>query len=670
MCAYKLTQRYSKLKESKRKLDKKLLELSLLNETCQIFSSSFNQRNIASFIFTLVRKKINFCAFTLLLVEEDKQNLILASDRKIPHEFKEEVRMRMVDRYSEQTKAALDPNRISMTEEIIAGQKKIKDPLDLPIKTLYTRPLMILDKPLGMMGLVFSCKKCALTSDDERFFNILSTQVALFVESDRIKQAVTNERNRLDSVLQNMMGAVLVVDEKDNIILVNPVAEIFLGVKKEDTLGKNIEAIPQDDIKTLFNAVRCQGSEFLTKDFQITNPKSGIIRFVKANLACVRDYSGEPRGAVLVLYDLAKEKEVERMKSEFISTTWHELRTPLASIKEAVSLISDETTGPVNENQYKFLDIAKRNIDRLSSLVNSLLDLSKIESGRIELERMHIDVNKIAEEAIASLELSAKEKKILLKKQLEKGLPQIWADRSRISQVFTNLISNAMKFSGSGGTITLSTSYYGTDKIFLQISVQDTGIGIDKKDFDKLFLRFQQLDSSVTRKAGGAGLGLAISKQIVELHGGKIWVESELGKGSKFSFILPVILEDVWPGKNKILIIDDEADLCATLKARLEASGFNVLTALSGQEGLSKAKEHMPDLVILDLMMPVMDGFEVCRRLKKDKQTSLIPVVVLTVLEQDEAAKKAITMGAEGYLVKPFEQETLLFTIRQFLKRG
>ncbi|MFH0772274.1 MAG: response regulator, partial [Candidatus Omnitrophota bacterium] len=226
---------------------------------------------------------------------------------------------------------------------------------------------------------------------------------------------------------------------------------------------------------------------------------------------------------------------------------------------------------------------------------------------------------------------------------------------------------NALKFTEAQKSVTVSTSFYGTDKNFIQISVRDEGVGIEKKDFDKLFKKFQQLDSSMTRKVAGTGLGLAICKQIVELHGGKIWVESELGKGSKFSFILPVAYEEAKMGK-KILVIDDEADLCATIKAQLEASGFNILAALSGQEGLDKVKDYKPDLVILDLMMPLMDGFEVCSRLKKDPQTSSIPIVVLTALEHDDAAKKALSAGAEGYLVKPFEQDALLFTIREFLK--
>lgn len=667
--SYKLTRRYSALlEEANKKFDDKLLELSLLNETSKTFSSAFDRRNIAGFIFSLLRKKIDFSVYALFLSEGQNYTLVLISNSSIPPELKEEISLRLADRYAKYIKEPVDAERVSIIEKIVQGPGKTEELREPAIKNLCTAALAVLEKPLGIMGMVF-CKEYELTFDEERFFDILTGQVALFIENDRIKQAITHERNQLESILKSMTGALLVIDEEGQVILANPVTEIFLGVKQEEILGRDLnEVILQDEIKELFHIIRAQRSEFFSKEIQLTNPKDGITRVVKANLAKVRDHLGEIVGTVLILNDITKEKEVDRMKTEFISTTSHELRTPLASIKEAVSLVADETAGAVNAHQRKFLDIATRNINRLSELINSLLDLSKIESGKIELERSKVEINALAQEVIEDFISIAKEKKIALKMSLAEGLPQIQVDHSKINQVLTNLVSNAFKFTETG-TITVSVSFYGADKNFIEVSVEDTGTGIEKKDFEKLFQKFQQLDSSLTRRVGGAGLGLAISKQIVELHGGKIWAESQgLRKGSKFSFILPVIYEEAKMEKKNILVIDDEPDLCTTVKARLEANNFNVLTALSGQEGLDKVKEYKPDLVILDLMMPVMDGFEVCQRLKKDALTSSIPVVVLTALEQEEAAKRALSLGAEGYLVKPFEQESLLFTIREFLK--
>lgn len=666
--AYKLTKRYSELiEESNKKLDEKILELSILNETSRIFSVAFDKRNVSTFVFTLLKKKIKFDVYALLLAWDGHQDLILVSGGEMAPEVKEEIKLRMIDRYSTETQTPMASDKIEILSQVVKGAAKGAEQAGLCIKNFHTVPLKTLDKSLGMMGMAF-CNDYSLTADDERFFHILTGQLALFIENDRIRQTITNERNRLEAILNSMIGATLVVDTEGNIVLANPTAEILLGVKNEDILGKSVNsAILQDEIRLLFNTFMSQQSEYLIKETSIANPKDGITRFIKANLARVHDYMGKITGSVLMFYDITKEKEVDRLKTEFISITSHELRTPLATIKNAVTLIARGATGDLSDNQRKFLDIAKRNIDRLSALINDLLDLSKIESGRLELVKSEININAIVEEVVNAFSTLAIDKKVGLQSGIDRDLGKITADHDKIFQVINNLVSNALKFTEPGGAVTVSTSIYGTDKNYVQVSVRDTGIGIDKKDFDKLFKRFQQLDSVLTRKVTGTGLGLAISKQIIELHGGKIWVDSEPGKGSIFSFILPVVhLEEKM--EKKILIIDDEQDLCETVKAQLESNNFKVATAKDGPEGLDKVKEYKPDLIILDLMMPGMDGFEVCRRLKKDTKTASIPVIVLTALDQEDAAKKALSMGAEGYMVKPFEQDALLFTIREFLK--
>lgn len=664
--AYKLTRRYSELiEDSNRKLDDKILELSLLNQVSKTFSSAFDRGNISTFIFSLLKKKLDFSCYFLLLEDSGRLNLFLSSDVKILPEIKEEIKFRVLERYSKYTKAKLAVENVLVTENTVKSEDKVLEDIEPVIKTLYTVVLTALDRPWGMMGISF-CKNYSLSSDDERFIDIIASQVGLFLESDIVKQDITNERNRLEAILNSMTGAVLVIGEDRCISVINPVTEILLEVVKEEVLGKNLDyVLPHKEVKLLYDSFKRQKSEFLTKEIGIDNLKDGIKRIVRASVAKVYDYLRNVVGTIIILDDITKEKEVDRMKTEFISITSHELRTPLATIKNSISLIFSQATGPINDNQKKFLDIAKRNIDRLAALINNLLDLSKIETGKMELDRDKSDINKIAREVIETFEPLAKEKMISLELELHEGLPQIEIDKQKITQVVNNLISNALKFTEAQKSVKILTSFYGEDKNFIQLTVQDQGLGIDKNDFSKLFQKFQQIDSSMTRKVAGTGLGLAICKQIIELHGGKIWVESELGKGSKFIFILPVVYEEENMGK-KILVIDDEADLCTTIKAQLEASGFNVLAAFSGQEGIDKAKEYKPDLVILDLMMPGMDGFEACRKLKKDFPST--PVIVLTALEQDDSAKRALSAGAEGYLVKPFEEDSLLFTIREFLK--
>lgn len=667
--AHKLTQQYSKfIEETNQKLDEKILELSLLNETSVTFSAAFDERNISSLIYSVLKRKIPFSVYALLLVENGRWELVLTAHQEIPEELKEEIRFRIVERYAQTVGKPMDPEKVPFLEKVRPSPTPDKEPVEGPLKAFHTAPLIVQDRTLGMMGMAF-CRDLKLSSEDERFFNILTSQVALFVENDRIRQTITTERNRLEAILKSMANAVLAFDRFGNLVLVNPVAEIFLGIAGEEVFGKPLrEALPQESLKSLWEALAGEKGEFLAKETRITNFREGTTRTVKANLTRVRDHLNNIIGTVLVMEDITKEKEIDRMKTEFVSTTSHEIRTPLASIKESVALVFDGSTGGINETQRKFLGIAQRNIARLTSLINNVLDLSKIESGKMTLERTEVDLNKIAQDVKGTFEIEAGKKRIGLQVKLEEGLPLLQADPDRITQVLTNLVSNAVKFTPEGGQVTMATSYYGSDRKFLQASVRDTGIGIDKKDFERLFKKFGQLDASMMRRVGGTGLGLAISQEIVELHGGRIWVESDRGKGSTFSFILPVESKEGAMGKKKILVIDDEPDLCATVKKRLEASDFSVLTVLSGQEGLEEAKDYRPDLIVLDLMMPAMDGFEVCKQLKKDTETSSIPVVVLTALEQEDAAKRALSMGAQGYLVKPFEPESLLFTIKEFLK--
>jgi signal transduction histidine kinase len=241
--------------------------------------------------------------------------------------------------------------------------------------------------------------------------------------------------------------------------------------------------------------------------------------------------------------DITERKEAERLKDEILSIASHELRTPLAAIKQAIHLVYSETAGPASDAQKRFLDIGRRNVDRLAHLIDELLNLSKMEAQKLKLEKRLGDINQLVSDAVSAYRSLAEEKKLTLEEKLDPQLPEIYFDSAHLYQVLANLLSNALKFSEEEGRILVSTSFYGLGKDYLQVSIEDTGVGIAKEDFEKLFKKFQQLDMAITRKIGGTGLGLAICKQIVDLHGGRIWAESEgRGKGSKFIFILPIQL--------------------------------------------------------------------------------------------------------------------------------
>jgi len=246
----------------------------------------------------------------------------------------------------------------------------------------------------------------------------------------------------------------------------------------------------------------------------------------------------DPRAAELLIEVMTeKGKEIDRMKSEFISMTSHDLRTPLAAVKESVLLLLDDVAGKVSPEQVRFLKIAKRNIDRLTDLISDLLDISKIEGGKMRLGIVSCDIKDLLEKTLRPFRIIASESSLALEQKFGGKLPKVKCDPDRIAQVIRNLLDNSIKFTPKGGKITVSCHRV---KNVIEVSVKDTGIGIEKKDMPRLFARFGQLDASLTRQRGGTGLGLAICKELVEMHGGEIRARSNPGKGSTFSFTLPV----------------------------------------------------------------------------------------------------------------------------------
>ena len=289
-------------------------------------------------------------------------------------------------------------------------------------------------------------------------------------------------------------------------------------------------------IDSALEAIRRGASDYLTKP---VNLDEMLLRIRKVL---------EQRQRFLSLKDSATKLEraneelmkIDEMKSEFISVASHELRTPLTAIKSAVQLVLEGKTGEINENQKKFLSIAERNINRLASIVNNLLDLSRIESGKIRMKPEEMDLRGAIEFTLLSLKAQADGKSTQLTMDVKEELPSVYADGEKVAQILTNLIGNAIKFTPQGGTVSLSAKPFGEDRQMVAVSVRDSGVGIPEDQLDRIFDKFYQVEDCLGHSVEGMGLGLAITKGLVEAHHGKIWVESEVGKGSVFTFTLPV----------------------------------------------------------------------------------------------------------------------------------
>ena len=400
--------------------------------------------------------------------------------------------------------------------------------------------------------------------------------------------------------------------------------------------------------------------------------------------------------------------ELDRLKDEFLANTSHELRTPLNGIIGIGEFILEGQTGKLNPLTTFNLTMIVSSACRLSNLVNDIIDFSKIRHHSLELQIRAIDIRGVVEVVVSLNQiLLGKNKNLQLINAIPRGLPPVSADENRLQQIFYNLIGNAIKFTESGKIqISASLNFPKQDQqeaTEVIIVVSDTGIGIPSHKLDRIFESFEQGESSTARKYGGTGLGLAVTKQLVELHGGRIWVESEVGLGSRFYLALPISKKSVCdtpslPGSNvnsvryfidnvdttiesqplesnipdgdfHILVVDDEIINIQVLNNYLKANNYQVTQAFNGKEALAALENnHNVDLILLDVMMPNMSGYEVCAKIREKYSAQSLPVLMLTAKNQIADLVMGFQFGANDYLTKPFARDELLTRIKTHIQ--
>lgn len=389
----------------------------------------------------------------------------------------------------------------------------------------------------------------------------------------KARQEKISEQNLyLESIISSMTDSLIVVNPDATIKSVNKAALDLLGYKKDELINHPVEkifiqeeAVTQESIlnkyfqKIIVAGVAYNiGLTFLTKHKEaIPVNFSGALMQQKGKIIGIVGVARDMRQVMAIISDLEKKEielnehsinltrmqramlhmmddlqEASRVKEQFTGIVSHELRIPLAVIKEGISVVLDKITGNINAEQSKYLSIAKKNVDRLDRLITAVLDFQKLESGKMEFKIEEANINEIVEEVHSAMILLFKKKNLAFELQLCDKLPRISLDRDKIIQVLTNLVNNALKFTENGGIIICT----GRENNYIQVKVKDTGMGIKEENMEKLFQEFTQLQ----RNVGGTGLGLSICKKIIEAHKGKIWAESEFGKGTEFYFILPI----------------------------------------------------------------------------------------------------------------------------------
>ncbi|GIK72436.1 MAG: hypothetical protein BroJett021_14240 [Chloroflexota bacterium] len=376
-----------------------------------------------------------------------------------------------------------------------------------------------------------------------------------------------------------------------------------------------------------------------------------------------------------------------RIKDEFLANMSHELRTPLTAIIGLSEILTEQIAGPLNEKQQKYISIINENGSHLLELINDILDIVKSEAGRLTLDYTDVDIDALCQASVRMVaELSMKKQQNILY-HVDADIGQIWADQRRLKQMLVNLLSNAVKFTPENGKIGLEVKGNQEDNT-VSFTVWDTGIGIRAEDLPQLFRPFVQLDAGIAHKTGGTGLGLALVAKLVRLHDGHVSVESEPGKGSRFTITLPwraplavakasekttTIASDTakpaaTPGAT-ILLVEDTESTILVLKEYLEHAGYRVEVAHDGNKAIEQAKKLHPDLFLIDVQMPVVDGLETTRRLRKEPEFRDAPIIALTALAMPNDRTRCLDAGMDEHLTKPVNLKTLLGAISKTLSR-
>ncbi|WP_228038429.1 PAS domain-containing protein [Nodosilinea sp. LEGE 06152] len=440
-------------------------------------------------------------------------------------------------------------------------------------------------------------------------------------------------------------------------------------------------------------------------EFRVVH-SDGSIHHIKAYGKVRCDGDGHPKSMIGVNLDISERKQVEerlqhinerlvltnaeldratRLKDEFLASMSHELRTPLNAILGMAEGLKEHVFGPINDRQSQALSTIERSGLHLLDLINDILDLSKVEAGKLELEPVALNVKQLCESSLSFVRQIAFSKNVGLSLESLRPIPDIAVDERRIRQVLINLLSNAVKFTPAGGQVTLTAEVEPQGPAsavnnWLKLSVTDTGIGIAPDNIAKLFQPFVQIDSSLSRQYTGTGLGLALVRKIVELHGGSVSVTSEVDQGSCFTVTLPYLSETgldatVSPtapaqpldaNNTCVLVIEDSVEAAGILARYLQEQGLDAIVCPSGDRVMQEAVQAQPALIILDILLPDRSGWDVLRQLKASPQTQAIPVIVVSVVDE---RSYGLSLGASDYLVKPITRQQLQQTLESLQQR-
>lgn len=540
------------------------------------------------------------------------------------------------------------------------------------IRSSLHLPIMA-DAQGGVVGLLYvaSLSPGAFTEDDEQNLEVLATQTAEMLR--RLSARILDERRKMELMVEAMADGLIMTDSTGEVFLINPAARRMLGVAADEAvtakyLKEKLGFYP-------FDLVRSAKADAPVREELKVND-----RFLHSIVSPVNDQGGGAVGVVVVLRDITEQKALDHRKEEFVSIVSHELRTPLTSITGALDIVLKQYGQGLTDKQTRYLEMARDSAGKLNGIVDDLLDVAKVERGKLSMRMGALDLASLARDAVERFRAAGEQKNISLGvRGPGTGEVRIVADADRLTQVINNLLSNAIKFTPEGGRIEVDIFGPEVSRSFVGLSIWNNGVSIAEQDRERVFDKFEQIQSSNTRKVGGTGLGLAISRGIVEGHGGRIWVEGERNEeGTRFVVALPNTPPDdasstaepraLSPTARSVLVVDDDRYTTYILKGMLVAAGYKVWLAHDGDQALGIARDKKPDIITVDLRMPGVDGLALVEILKHDPDTRKTPIIVLSISDERD---RAMSAGADAFLQKPIDAGPLLECVSGLLaERG
>ncbi len=553
----------------------------------------------------------------------------------------------------------------------------------------------------------------------QHFFTVILRDIT---ERHRAEAKLRESEEKYRGLLESLDNSVVMVDADGRFNFANDEAARQLGSSAADLVGKTMhELFPQEYADRQMDTVRQVFREDAPLLLERQSFTGGRVRWYRTTIQPLHDDAGNVAFALINTTDITDlkhaqqeleefnrtlEQRVEertaevrqasraleqasRAKDAFLANMSHELRTPLNGILGSSEILLAGYRGHLNERQRTFISTIDASGRHLLSLINDILDLSKIEADKLELHLESISIAEVCQASVAFIKELALKKGLAVTIAIDKGLDRIQADPRRLKQILANLLNNAVKFTPAGGSITLEARH-NQENNSVELCVSDTGIGISAENQKLLFAPFTQLDNSISRSYEGTGLGLTLVRRLAELHGGSVSLQSEEGKGSRFTVALPwkdaapetlvsaaagmdaipYMNNPIIDQKNKatVLLVEDNATNMLTILDYMDALGYSVVTASDGYEALAKAAESAPDVILMDIQMPHMDGLEAIRRLRADPQFATTPIIALTALAMPGDRERCLEAGATEYMSKPVKLKALATMVERLLR--